>query len=38
MAQQAASHRLRSGRHSQASQVYLLTMVTLNRHPFFSDF
>jgi REP element-mobilizing transposase RayT len=38
MALQAASHRLRSGRHSQAGQVYLLTMVTLNRHPFFSDF
>ena len=29
---------LRSGRHSQAGGVYLITMVTANRHPWFADF
>jgi putative transposase len=38
MAQKAESHRLRTGRHSQAGQVYLLTMVTLNRQPVFAEF
>jgi putative transposase len=38
MAQKAESNRLRTGRHSQAGQVYLLTMVTLNRQPFFAEF
>jgi putative transposase len=38
MAQKAESNRLRIGRHSQAGQVYLLTMVTLNRQPFFAQF
>lgn len=38
MPPKAASHRLRSGRHSQAGRVYLLTMVTLNRQPLFADF
>lgn len=32
------SHRLRSGRFSQAAQVYMVTVVTLNRQPFFEDF
>ncbi len=38
MAQKAESHRLRTGRHSQAGQVYLLTMVTLNRQAVFAEF
>jgi putative transposase len=38
MAQKAESHRLRTGRHSQAGQVYLLTMVTLNRQAVFEAF
>ncbi len=38
MAQKAGSHRLRIGRHSQAGQVYLLTMVTLNRQAVFAEF
>jgi REP element-mobilizing transposase RayT len=38
MAHMAESHRFRSGRHSQAGQVYLLTMVTLNRQAVFTEF
>ena len=38
MAKKAGSHRLRIGRHSQAGQVYLLTMVTLNRQAVFAEF
>ena len=38
MAQKAASHRLRTGRHSQAGQVYVLTLVTLNRQAVFAEF
>jgi REP element-mobilizing transposase RayT len=38
MAQKAESHRLRTGRHSQAGQVYLLTMVTHNRQAVFAEF
>ena len=38
MAQKAESNRLRTGRHSQAGQAYLLTMVTFNRQPFFAEF
>ena len=32
------SHALRTGRHSQPGQVYLVTTVTLGRAPFFTDF
>ena len=32
------SHRLRMGRHSQAGQVYMITMVTIGRQPWFADF
>ncbi|OYU32170.1 MAG: transposase [Comamonadaceae bacterium PBBC2] len=32
------SHRLRLGRFSQAAQVYMVTVVTLNRRPIFDDF
>lgn len=35
---QPHSHRLRTGRFSQAAQVYLVTVVTLNRRPIFADF
>ncbi len=38
MAQKAESQRLRTGRYSLAGQVYLLTMVTLNRQPIFAEF
>ena len=38
MAQKAESNRLRTGRHSQAGQVYLLTMVTHNRQAVFAEF
>ncbi len=38
MAQKAESKRLRTGRHSQAGQVYLLTMVTHHRQAVFADF
>lgn len=31
-------HRLRIGRHSLAGQIYLLTLVTAGRHPWFADF
>ncbi|WP_404418415.1 REP-associated tyrosine transposase [Marinospirillum sp.] len=33
-----SSHRLRIGRFSQSSQVYLITCVTQNRSPIFFDF
>ncbi len=32
------SHRLRLGRHSQAGQVYMVTVVTIGRRPWFEDF
>ncbi|WP_283189557.1 transposase [Pseudomonas sp. PMCC200344] len=32
------AHRLRTGRYSEAGQVYLLTAVVLNREPLFRDF
>jgi len=35
---QPHSHRLRLGRFSQAGQVYMITVVTLGRQPFFTDF
>jgi putative transposase len=35
---QPHSHRLRSGRFSQPGQVYMVTVVTLNRRPIFADF
>jgi REP element-mobilizing transposase RayT len=35
---QPNSHRLRLGRFSQAAQVYMVTVVTLGRRPFFADF
>ena len=38
MADTPHSHSLRVGRHTQAGQIYLLTTVTLNRHPVFADF
>jgi REP element-mobilizing transposase RayT len=38
MTPKAGSHRLRTGRYSQAGQVYLLTMVTLNRKQVFAEF
>ena len=38
MALQPHAHKLRSGRHSQPGQVYLLTTVTEGREPVFSDF
>jgi REP element-mobilizing transposase RayT len=38
MAQKAESNRLRTGRHSQADQVYLLTMFTHNRQAVFVEF
>jgi putative transposase len=38
MAKNAESHRLRIGRHSQANQVYLVTMVTIHRQPVFAEF
>jgi len=38
MAKTAESHRLRIGRHSQANQVYLVTMVTIHRQPVFAEF
>lgn len=34
----AHSSRLRSGRHSASGQIYLLTTVTDQRQPFFTDF
>ena len=33
----AASHRLRTGRHSQAGRIYLITTVTHNRQPLFGE-
>ncbi|MFJ3484111.1 REP-associated tyrosine transposase [Pseudomonas sp. NPDC090202] len=33
----ALSHHLREGRFSESGRIYLLTSVTLNRQPFFSD-
>ncbi len=38
MASQAQTHRLRSGRHSQSGQIYMLTTVTKNRATVFDDF
>ena len=35
---QPHSHRLRTGRFSQTAQVYMVTVVTLHRQPFFKDF
>jgi len=35
---QPHSHRLRLGRFSQAGQVYMVTVFTLGRQPFFTDF
>ena len=35
---QPHAHKLRSGRHSQPGQVYLLTTVTQSREPVFNDF
>ncbi len=35
---QPHSNSLRSGRFSQAAQVYMVTVVTLNRRPIFDDF
>ena len=35
---QAHAHKLRSGRHSQSGQIYILTTVTQNRSPVFDDF
>ena len=35
---QPHSHRLRTGRFSQTAQVYMVTVVTLHRQPFFEDF
>ena len=35
---QPHSHRLRSGRYSLAGQIYMVTVVTLNRRPIFADF
>ncbi|AUG38363.1 transposase [Pseudomonas chlororaphis] len=32
------AHRLRTGRYSQPGQIYVLTSVTQNREPLFSDF
>jgi REP element-mobilizing transposase RayT len=32
------AHRLRTGRYSQPGQIYVLTSVTRNREPLFSDF
>ena len=32
-----SSHRLRTGRHSRAGQVYLVTFTTAGRHRFFTD-
>ncbi|WP_110948663.1 REP-associated tyrosine transposase [Pseudomonas bohemica] len=33
----ASSRRLRLGRYSQTGQIYMITAVTYNRQPFFSD-
>ena len=38
MASKPHAHRLRTGRHSQPGQVYLLTTVTRERRPVFEDF
>jgi REP element-mobilizing transposase RayT len=38
MADQPHSHSLRTGRHTQAGQIYLLTTVTADRQPVFADF
>ena len=38
MADQPHSHSLRTGRHTQAGQIYLLTSVTADRQPVFADF
>jgi putative transposase len=38
MTTKAESNRLRTGRHSQAGQVYLVTLVTKQRETIFSDF
>jgi len=38
MADQPHSHSLRTGRHTQARQIYLLTTVTADRQPVFADF
>ena len=38
MNSQAHARRLRSGRHSQPGQIYILTTVTQNRAPVFDDF
>ncbi len=38
MADQPHAHRLRTGRHSQPGQVYLLTTVTRDRRPVFGEF
>ena len=38
MNSQAHARRLRSGRHSQSGQIYMLTTVTQNRVPVFDDF
>ncbi len=35
---QPHAHRLRSGRYSQAGQMYMITVVTENRQRFFDDF
>ncbi len=32
------AHRLRTGRYSEAGQIYLLTAVVLNREPLFGNF
>ena len=38
MMAQPHAHKLRSGRHSQPGQIYLLTTVTQSREPVFNDF
>lgn len=38
MPSQCHAHRLRTGRHSESGQIYLVTVVVQNRQPIFSEF